>query len=327
VAINTTPIIVPDEQSGKEVIEALKEQEPDVPIVSFSQIMAWDRCGFAWYLSYREGWTPREKKLNMVLGTLGHEDLKVWYGTHDREAVQQTFIRHYAEYADGGDDYVKLLAEEAWLVLRYIDDFAPANDHGLITLAVEEHFVIPLWTPEGHKFYLQGYVDWRGMVADSSGQYQWLGDHKFTNKNFYSPVEAMMDPQLPTYAAARAWHGDQVIGVFLNMLNTYDYKKKDQVVPEQLFKREQVYLNSQQKDSILHEVGRAVDEMLAIGYLPVAPRRRLRRDCRMCKFQEPCLLSLRGVPIENVLAADFVKRGEETERTDDDELLDISLQW
>lgn len=306
-----------DELSGKALVDQLRLDEPDVPIISHSQLMSWDRCELQWYLSYVEKWKERETKRYMELGKLGHECLAVYYSTRSRELVQAKLIEHYEMYA-GQDSALTMLAEESWLIMRYIDDYARSADADLEVLAIEEHFLIPLYTPQGRKYYLQGYVDVRGV---RNGKME-VWDHKFSGK-FWNPNEVLMDIQIPLYVAAYAENGIPVHVAVVNQLNTYEYKDKSKVKPDQLFRREPNYLSDSEIKNIIWEVGLAVDDMLDSKGRTV--RRRMRRDCSMCKYQDPCLMGRKGMDIHDILPVRFRRDGDEEQEYIDDAELNIHL--
>lgn len=296
-----------DELEARELIDAIREAEPDVPIVSNSQINSFDRCELQYSLGYVEKWEQRDTKSYLQIGTLGHELLSAWYKTGSWEQVELAWKEQYDKYAFQ-TEYMPILAEVIWLVRRYIEQFVPSNDAPLQAVAVEQHFVLALWTAKGRKYYLQGYID-LAQVDTSNNNMLWLADHKFSTKRM-SVRECEMDPQLPRYAAAYAMYGYDVFGVYYNMLNTYEYKKeKESVPPDKLFKRELVWLNRARHDNALIETGRAVDDLVEFLDSGKPARRRQTRDCSRCWFQGPCAFGLKGDDMNTLLLADFRKKG------------------
>lgn len=309
--------IYDSELEGRELVEEIHKEEPDVPVVSHSQLLSWNRCEFQWYLGYAEGWTQREKSDPLVLGTLIHDDLHVWYRTRGSvPAVKQNYEKHLIEYGYK-DDAFPLLAEEMWLMDQYMENFSPSNDRSFLVEATEEHFIFALWTPKGRKYYLQGYVDVRGLDSSNANS-RWLWDHK-TGQKFWTLTEFDTDIQLPLYAAAYTLNGMQVFGVLLNQLNTYRFKNKMKVNPEQLFRRDFNFLTVKQQANILTEVGKAVDSMIdmPLEYDPLygdqLPRRRMSRDCKYCWFREPCFTALKGYSLQQSLEVNFRRKSDPPE--------------
>jgi hypothetical protein len=126
----------------------------------------------------------------------------------------------------------------------------------------------------------------------------------------------LMDLQLKLYAAAMAENGRPVHAVIYNQLNTYEYKNKENIPPDKLFRREPNYLNQAEIQNVLLEVGHAVDEMQDAHGRVV--RRRMRRDCSMCRYQDPCLAGLKGMDMHDVLPANFKRPGDNTEMETED---------
>jgi len=310
-------------EESKSFIDELREHNPGVPVVSFSQIMSYDRCEFAWNLSYNEGWKARDEGPALLLGTMIHELLAVWYHTRSREQVQAAIYEQMAKYGTSSR-VLPLLAEASWLVMRFVDDWAGYMDADLEVIAIEEHFVAQMVSPKGNPYYLQGYTDLRAKIRDWMVLIDWKSSTKFM-----SPIESMMDPQLPFYAGAYRQNGIPVTTTIHRLFNTYEYKDKSNVSPEKLFREETNHLSDVQLDNTMWEVGLAVDAMLETQQWiefnkGTHPRRRLRRDCNRCKYQMPCFEGLRGIDIYTVLPVDFTQ-GSEEEESNDSEELDIYL--
>lgn len=267
----------------------------DILTVSHSQLGTRDRCSFAWHIGYELGYTPKEKKKALELGSMLHALADIWYTSHDATLVDQQIHR----WLDGNLDGFVLenIAAATWVFKKYIE-YAQVMDNWKV-LSTENHFVIPLTTPEGRRYNLQGYTD---LIVEIEGRI-WLLDHKSSTK-FWTPTQVLMDSQMPLYAAALRTLGVDVFGIIINMMNTYQYKDKSKVKMEQLFKRERTYRTPQELDAVLENTGMLVDEI----YNKAPIRRSLRKDCDRCNFQEPCLLALKGVDIESVLSATCRKK-------------------
>lgn len=114
-----------------------------------------------------------------------------------------------------------------------------------------------------------------------------------------------MDPQLPAYAMVmREKLGIDIFGLMYNMLNTYDYKSPPP--PEKLFLRKRTYRTPEELDSVLKEIGATVDDMIDNAENPI---RNLTRDCSWCEFQDPCLMSMKGMDIQPLMEDVFEQKG------------------
>lgn len=282
--------------------------------VSHSQLQQWDRCRFAFKLSYIDGWQSIETKTYFQLGSLVHEFLELHYenlkngGDHGESMARIVESARTKLENNSGMDQVDLTRRALKLMENYVMYFSPIFDEKWQVLATEYHFKIPLKTPSGVLFFLQGFVDLVAKERETGRVYIW--DHKTTgNAAFWSDTEAMMDPQLPIYIAGLQEIGKPIHGAMLNFINTYDYKKEADL--DKQFKRMKVYKNENELSNILYEVGLKVDDILANKDNPL---RSLRKDCSQCRFQAPCLLSLKGVPIQDAMEGGFGKNGQEGSR-------------
>lgn len=272
----------------------LVEQYPDIPIVSYSQVNTFDRCELAWDLSYRRGWKTTKRFQKMELGSMTGKLLNVLYETRDEKAI----VPIINEWLNGPTDGFVLsnIATATWLATRYFHDIMPTQAFKVI--GIEKHFEVLLTTPLGRKYILQGYID---LLVENLDGTIWVWEHKTTGR-FWTPIQAQMQPQLPTYAAGLRALGINVCGIVVNMLNNYDYKKKEDVTPDKLFRNLETYRTPVELDNFLINVGRKVDRMIDLG---PHPERSLRQECDRCQFQEPCLMEMKGLVIEDVLRAGF----------------------
>jgi hypothetical protein len=200
--------------------------------------------------------------------------------------------------ADDHPESLKHAATAIFLLDRYIGE-VEFYDQGHTIVDVERHFIIPLSTPQGRNFLLQGYIDLLS-VSPLGVYYAW--DHK-SGANFWQEIEAAMHPQLPTYAGALREEGIHIGGFCINQLKTYDYKDKSKVTNEQLFHRDWFDKSQQEIDSVYENILVIVDDMLATDeYITEnggQPTKSLSRDCKYCNLAgNICSNSLRGIPVE-----------------------------
>lgn len=273
---------------------SLVEQYPDIPVVSYSQVSTFDRCELAWDLSYRKGWKTTKTFQKMELGSMTGKLLNELYRTKEEDSI----LPLINSWLEGPTDGFILpnIATATWLAKRYFHDVMPSQAFRVI--GIEKHFEVLLTTPLGRKYILQGFID---LLVENLDGSIWVWEHKTTGR-FWSPIQAQMDPQLPTYAAGLRELGIDVVGIVVNQLNNYNYAKKEQVTPDKLFKQEHTYRTPVELDNFLVNVGRKVDRMIDLGPFP---ERSLRRECDRCQFQEPCLMQMKGLKIEDILAVGF----------------------
>lgn len=290
-----------------------------VAIVSHSQMETWDRCTFKWHISYELGYAPLERFRGMELGSMLHELLALWYDNTDKalaESLIDQKINAWCEEFMNDSFGIQSVATATWLIKKYIHEYALESDRLWEVVDVEKHFSILLTTPKGRLYILQGYID---LVLRIEGEV-WVVDHK-SGQKFWTPNEVLMDSQMPLYAAALRHEGANVFGIIINMLGTYPYKDKLKVKLEQIFRREPTYRTPHELDSILLNAGYVVDEMIDKDQ-PI--RRSLKKDCSKCWAQDPCLLSLKGVPLELVLES--TARKKESYRKDEEEVEAVPAQ-
>lgn len=279
-------------------VPRLSEQYPDLPVVSFYQLLTWDRCQFQWMLKYNERFGRYRKGYAMELGTMGHAMLFDLYKTGQDNSAD--FANKWlADWQTLDAEQMSNIHVAVAQFKLYWELFMPVADRGLITEFLEYHFEVVLETPRGRRFILQGYID-RGS-RDEQGRL-WIEDYKWTQR-FWPPTKILMHPQLTYYAGALRALGIPVHGLLITQVNTYPYKentRKKKTVDE-LFKRERIFRDDHEIDNVMYEVGLMMDEMLEVrervAELPgnYDYRRSLRDDCDKCDFQEPCLMGIKGI--------------------------------
>lgn len=278
----------------------------DLIRVSHSQLSQWDRCCFAWDLSYNGKWTPKQTAYPLTLGSMVHEFLEDYY-RGQMDGVGDSLVRHQEKVAQransiGDSDELQALSQAATLVERYIAEFAVFEDANWRVIDVEKHYEVELETPKGRPFLFELYFDilWLDTVNDKI----WLGDHKTHKSRPYTDNRVMMDNQLPAYAMAlRELLGIDVFGVVYNMINTYDYKKPPP--SDKLFLRKKSYRTQRELDSIMEEIGLAVDEIVDHEG---KYRRSKTPDCDWCRFRDPCLMGTKGFDMLPILEENFEKK-------------------
>lgn len=276
--------------------------------ISHSQLQTFDRCAFSWHITYEKELVPIDSKSYFDFGNVVHKLLQIYYDAHKNRLAIDKCWDEVAEYAatqialaGTNMDALSLYSRAIRLVRRYITEFAVHQDKGWTTLGVEYHFVIPLRTPGGIDYELEGYIDW--IAEDPTGRI-WIIDHKTVGNKFWTENELMMDPQMPFYEIGLRGLGKNIFGIQVNMLNSYDYKDFESVDREKLFRRLPSYRNPHELEKIVEEMGLAVDAMEATRLTNIR-RRSLKRDCSQCQHQELCLIDLKGIPIDGVVEARY----------------------
>lgn len=283
---------------------AVSDDIADWPIFSYSQASQWDRCEKAWFWGYAENWVKPLKSRSSNKGTMIHEMMDMYYANPvlGEGLVDEYMTNKINESMDDGQKDLKAIASACLVVKRYINEWAKKEDIGHRTLATEYHFTIPLKTGKGRNFILQGYID---HITEFKKKL-WLWDHKSSESaQFWTPTEVIMDPQTPVYAAALRLLDMPAHGIIINQFNTYDYAKPTEQPVEKLFRRESCYRTDKELDSVMREFKFLVDDMMENN---VTPRRSLRRDCKNCQFNEPCLMEMKGIDPHPFLVSQFVQK-------------------
>lgn len=282
-------------------------QTPEIQ-VSHSQLGTYDRCAFKWFLSYELGYKPKSVPTNVTLGSLIHSFLEEHYklvqehghGGFDYQASMQEFLRSQPVEKQGD---LEALDRASRLIERYLY-LAEIEDQSWEIIEVEVAREVEFKTPKGRLYTLVFIPDL--IVRERESGRLWLVDHKTAgNAAFWSDTEIMMDHQMPTYIAGLRQEGLDIYGIVYNFLNRYDYKDYNGTPTEKLFKRVHSYRTPVEIDTMVRELGFQVDDLIENEI----PRRSLRKECSRCWFQEPCLMSMKGMDIKRVLEAGFELKG------------------
>lgn len=279
---------------------------------SHSEIMSFDRCQFAHDLSYRQQWQKKEKKANLAIGTIYHECLAIHYSNPGQDTVAlikdylKLCVQQWKEEVHGTD--LNNLNIAGRLAIRFVEDFAAYADRDWDIVDVEKYVEVDIKTPKGRPYTLCGVID--RLAIHKENRKLWVVEGKTVGQGkFWSDIEILMDAQTPTYAAALREMGLDVFGIVYDMANTYQYAKPQEQPIEKFFQRKKTYRTPTELDNFLIETGRQVDIMIEAKENPdFIPRRSLKRDCAGCFFQEPCLLSMKGVDIAPILEVDYMRR-------------------
>lgn len=277
-------------------------------ILSPSQIGTWDRCRFKWWLGYDQGWKKIESSYSAALGSMVHNFFAHWYETRDPNVITLVAEQYLAsDIADMSTDTLKQLSVAQWVMERYIE-WAETEDKVWEVMEVEHHFIYPITTHKGRRFWLQGYID--AVARDLMTGKLWTWDHKTSQSSkMWTPVECMMDPQLPIYSAAlKEFEGLDIFGLMHNLVKVYDYKDRSKVSDEQIFRRDKHYRSASELHTIMEQVRMVADEIYDFRQARPTPRRSLDKSCSFCWFQEPCMMSMKGMDINSLMLNDFEKK-------------------
>lgn len=284
---------------------------------SFSQLTQWDKCRYAWYLTYEENLMlagPKSRPLGY--GSLVHELLANKYDYHNDLRSTQDVLR---AALDAGIDQ-QLVVDAGKMFDRYVNDFMPFHDKFQVR-DVERHFELELTTPKGREFVLQGYID---AMIQMQGQTIVL-EHKTYNSRIWSPNEIQMDIQTTIYClAAEQLYGVPVTTAIYNFLNSYPYKGIATEPLDKLFKRVSVSRSPHEQAFVINEIGHTVDQIedaKALDRGPDGPaenywvnfKKSLGKACSMCQFQQICLSEMKGIPTEGIKKSLYVPRTVEEE--------------
>lgn len=279
--------------------------------VSHSQLQVWSSCEQKWYYSYLLGLQPKVKAHYFSTGDFVHRGLEVVYSAR-REGLSwdeaiRLLIASWKEQAPAMmQENVQSFNKATRILKRYVTQFAPTADAGLRILDVERHFEVEFPTPKGNGLIVEGYID---LLVEMNGLlFAW--DHKTMGSSaFWTPEEAMLDPQFGIYTLALREMGYPVRGFIVNQLNVYDYAKFDEQPNDKLFKRLETYRTDKHLLSIRENVLLMADELIAKREGDGRFIRHLSKTtCKGCIFRQPCLYEMKGIDVTNLIEADFVHR-------------------
>lgn len=286
---------------------SLPEDWKNVPILSYSQMMTADRCSFSWYLGYHLKLKSEKRKVALDTGSFVHALLHDMYESYMQEQMSSrdwaadrmpTVMMNLMDTDLKYEDQLASAANAMQIVERYAQTDVLA---GHTPVGSEQHFFILVTTPSGRRFVLQGYID---LLTIDLRERIWIWDHK-TGTKMWTPVQLMMDIQLPIYQVLLRTDGIPVHGLVINQLNSYHYKNGLADQPnEKLFKREFMSRSEPQLNSIWSEFMGLAEFVMDLMEGKTIARRSLRKDCSMCDMNVVCHDALSGTPLE-VAAAEY----------------------
>lgn len=167
----------------------------DPRLVRTSERSAFNKCRWAWDLSFNKGLRQRRDAPVLRFGTLIHVALADWYVPGKKRGVNpvKTFLRaydidvaHAGEFVVYGED--GLIEEDAaWIDAKdlgvemlemYLEHYKEDKDWEV--LATEQAFQVPVYSPKSGK-YLFTYVGILDLVMrERSTERVWIWDHKTT---------------------------------------------------------------------------------------------------------------------------------------------------
>lgn len=305
-----------------ELWQALPDYQKQWPVLSWSQYNNFNTCGFQWYMGYKLGFAT-EKGRPLELGSMVHKGLQHLYtavmnGVSPREWFETMFQGTVERWLTEDEKSIQYVADATWLLDRY-STVCEAKDLGHTVYAVEYHFLIPVTTRKGRPFLLQGYIDL--ITIDSNGRF-WAWDHK-TGQKAWTPAEVLFDPQLPLYLVCLRELGLVIDGQVTNWINSYPYKKRDEVTNDKLFKRDPLLRGTAQLVEIARTILTRADDWLDALEGSEVPLRNMRRDCRFCSFQDPCQVAMGGTPVEEALSMTHKRKSEHKHQAEE---LGITLE-
>lgn len=287
--------------------------EETIPTYSHSQLGAWNRCHYSWFLNYDQKWQTLETKDYFVEGNIAHDLLMTYYKNitlTDHTACVRLVKQRVAEYHNAaGSDTIKLgmVTKIAKMIKLYVEDYVFDHDSKWDFLDAEKYIKALLQTPNGRQFYLEGYVDLLTREKATGRLFIW--DHKTVgNKGkFWNEAQLLMDSQTPTYVAVLQFMGIPIYGALVNQLNKYEYKGP--ISDEELFRRSPIFHNESELKIRLLELGRTVDEIEDCKESRVF-RRNINKECSMCFYQDPCLTKMKApeLPLDQIMSVDFIKK-------------------
>jgi ATP-dependent helicase/DNAse subunit B len=300
---------MPRGSSRQEVLDSLPEEWQGLPLLSYTQMMQFDRCAFAWYLNKHLEVRSPVRSRALDTGSYVHSGLQV---VTDRiieldqpslfspdEWINDKLPQLVMEWSSEIEqtDQLVSIANAQQILTRYIGQGYVGMFGAHTPVETEAHFIILVETPRGRKFLLQGYVDL--ITYDDKGRL-FIWDHK-TGKKFWSDIEIIMDTQLPVYEILLVSEGINAAGLVINQLNSYPYKDPAAKRNDELFRREFTYRTPIELGHIREEFVAMADALLDVAEGVQPARRSLKKECKMCTYNGVCLNLLKGYDEETAI--------------------------
>ena len=165
------------------------------PLIRTSERAAFNRCRWAWNLSYLQELRPKRSGPALRFGTLVHEALAAYYkiGRKRGPHPSKTFLEVYErDVKEAGEFFVYnedegTFEDEKWLDARemgaellemYVEEYG--TDKNWEVLATEQPFQVPVRNPRTSRvlFHYAGILDL--VMREISTNRVWIWDHKTT---------------------------------------------------------------------------------------------------------------------------------------------------
>lgn len=263
--------------------------------VSPSQLDTWFKCRFQWNLTYRGGWVAGGQNKHMKRGTMVHKLMEKLYGHYLGKPITpvdpELPWRWYEEVQKENNWFSMedqtMLTWAFTSFIRYLG-FAEREDD-FVPLAIEQELFVPTGLVYHDKeVYLHGIVD---LLFDLAGEFGFT-DHKSHNKEngAWTFDMAYFDHQITFYSLMLYMLGYHAKIVFINSVNTFEYKDMNAQPDTKLFNRVPAPHTVRQLLQYQAELYETIEEM---NTSKVYAKRR-NKDCQYCGYREVCDMILRG---------------------------------
>jgi hypothetical protein len=270
-------------------------------LISPSQFRVHKDCPQLHKFIYEEGLRPKAREKKFEVGSYWHELahfyyqlLKAGYGINDPLTFSAMDTKMRNDLAEVKTDYVGVLAQVHVMFRRYLERRTKEIDTGIDIVEVEKEINYPISELAGIHGILDLLYRRRGKLI--------VRDHKTgENQAAHSNDSLEMDDQLLTYACIIWKLFGEVPDIEINWVCAKtDYKNG--ATNDQLFRTYYKALTKEYLEAFWTYTEQYVYHMQTVP----AIRHINGYKCKSCKFREPCMFSLRGFDIRNMIQSNYV---------------------
>jgi hypothetical protein len=278
------------------------EKMNSVPLyqISPSQFRVHKECPQLHKFVYELGLRTKQREKKFEVGSYFHELahfyyqlLKAGYHMNDPLTFSAMDTKMRNDLAEVKDDYLAVLCQVHIMFRRYLERRVKEIDQGIEIIEVEKEINFPISESAG----IHGIVD---MLYRRRGKLV-IRDHKTgENQSAHSDESLEMDDQLLTYACIIWKIYGEVPDIEISWINAKtDYKNG--ATNDQLFRTYHKAMTKEYLQAFWTYTEQYVYHMQTVP----AIRYINGYKCKSCKFKEPCMFSLRGFDIRNMLEANY----------------------
>ena len=271
-------------------------------------------CRLAWYLSYVEGYRPKQSSTALELGTAVHEALAHYYlgKGHPTPFFEEWVDGRMAKMENLWEDDLKKMADARTLGIAmlngYIEEYKSKDNFDVLAIEQNLNREIPVPDAPDERSGCHLAVRLDGLVRDRETGFLWCLEHKTFSR--FSLTHLDLDHQF----TSQVWVGqalaenmdieEPVVGVIYNGLRKQTPGPR---VKLKLFERHKIYRTASQIGTLLHRAYWQFKETDRDD-LPIYPQPNAVR-CSGCGFRQVCVEYQRGGDYQFLLDNQFKKRG------------------